>query len=97
MSWLRNVARIVPEDQGSTIALAFLEHSYTSVEVIKEEDTNNIVAIPGIQSLKAGAMVALMLKLAELKVCTLCHQVLLLPDGAMVSDTKFVGPEYRMT
>ncbi len=77
MSWLRNLARIVPEDQGSTIALAFVESSYTSVEVIKEEDTDNILAIPGIKSLKPGAMAALMKKLAELKVCPPCHTVLL--------------------
>jgi hypothetical protein len=67
-AWLSALARVLPEDQSSSLVLSLADHGYTSVEIIVEEDEANLLAIPGIQALRAGAQTAFRLRLAKLKV-----------------------------
>jgi hypothetical protein len=67
-AWLGGLARLLPEDQTSSIVLSLADHGYTSVEIIVEEEEASLLAMPGIKKLKAGAKIAFKNTLVKLKV-----------------------------
>ena len=52
------------------MALALADNLYTSVDIIVEEDSEALLALPALSALKPGAKVVLRKKLGELKVST---------------------------
>jgi hypothetical protein len=65
-AWLGTLAQ--PDQQTGQIALALAEESYTSVEIIVEEDVERLLALPKMEAVKPGAKIAIKKKLSELKV-----------------------------
>jgi hypothetical protein len=65
-AWVASMS--LPEDESTLIALALAHNLYTSVNIIKEEDTESLLSLSAVNALKPGAKVVLRKKLVELKV-----------------------------
>jgi hypothetical protein len=70
-AWLGGLASLLPEDQSSQIVHSLTDHAYTSVETILGESEENLLAVSGVRTLKAGADIAFKKRLAELRVSDL--------------------------
>jgi hypothetical protein len=68
-AWLCELACLLPEHQSGMIALSFVDGSYTSLEVLLEEDPQRLLQLPRIKGLQRGAFVAYSKKLTGIKVC----------------------------
>ncbi len=71
-AWLGGVAELLPGDQTTKIALSLASDPCRSVDALVEKDEQDMLALPELKALKAGAKLVFKKKLAELKVSCYC-------------------------